>query len=358
MVLTVINKNFRPVGFFEIFESLRVILKFNSPHEFEMKIPFSNKNLDLLKIGNMFYYDDGYLVNCFAIESRQLKLDNKGESIILKGRSMLSFLDRRIIKGTVRCINKEVVNVLVAIWNTLGDRILENSAINFYWDTRKIDYQNSWGNVLEEFEKICQTAELGLTGKFNRDTEQCLFQTYMGVNRGSNQTENKQIIFSREFGNIQSQTYIENDKDYKNSIFVAGEGEGAARKVVEITDGSISYERKELFIDARDLQKTVDNKTLTDAEYTNMLINRGKDKAKEYQSIKSLEGVIINTKGYEYKKDWNLGDIVTIEDKVWGITMDTRIVQVEEVYANGITEVIPSFGNTVPTLIQKIKRMR
>lgn len=359
MILTIIDKNFSYAGFIDIFESLRVIKKYNSTHEFELRIPFSIKALELFALNNMFFYEENDLVNCFIVESRELNLNNTGESIILKGRDMLSFFDRRIIKGTVKKLNTEVVNVLVAIWNTLApDRTFSKSNINFYWETQKIDYQNSWGNMLEEFEKICLNANLGLTAYFKRSTTECIFTTYKGLNRSINQSTNKPVIFSREFGNIQEQKYNEICKDYKNTAFIGGEGEGTSRKIVTISNGSYGFARKEMFVDARDIQKTIDNVTLTDTEYNNLLTRRGNEKLKEQQEIRCLEGKIINLNNYEYKVDWNLGDIVTIEDKIWGITMDTRITQVEETYSNGIIQVIPTFGDSKPTLIQKIKKMR
>lgn len=46
-----------------------------------------------------------------------------------------------------------------------------------------------------------------------------------------------------------------------------------------------------------------------------------------------------------YRKDVNVGDIVTIENKKWGIYVNTRIIEViESVNEAGEYEVIPTFG--------------
>ena len=42
-------------------------------------------------------------------------------------------------------------------------------------------------------------------------------------------------------------------------------------------------------------------------------------------------------------------------DKKWGITIDTRITEVEEVYESNKVEINVTFGNNIPTLIDKIK---
>ena len=39
----------------------------------------------------------------------------------------------------------------------------------------------------------------------------------------------------------------------------------------------------------------------------------------------------------------------------WGVAVDTRITEVEETYENGLS-VNVSFGNSMPTITEKIKR--
>lgn len=38
---------------------------------------------------------------------------------------------------------------------------------------------------------------------------------------------------------------------------------------------------------------------------------------------------------FSYKKDYDLGDIVTVRKKAWGIEMDKRITEIQEIYENG-----------------------
>jgi len=52
-----------------------------------------------------------------------------------------------------------------------------------------------------------------------------------------------------------------------------------------------------------------------------------------------------------------LGDIVTIQDKKWGLRVDTRITEIQEVYEGGKVEINPTFGSNIPTITDKIKRM-
>ncbi|GLI20046.1 hypothetical protein TSYNTROPHJE_18590 [Tepidanaerobacter syntrophicus] len=50
-----------------------------------------------------------------------------------------------------------------------------------------------------------------------------------------------------------------------------------------------------------------------------------------------------------------MGDIVTVQNKDWNITMDTRITEVEEIYEASGFKLNVTFGKNTPTLTQKLK---
>lgn len=70
--------------------------------------------------------------------------------------------------------------------------------------------------------------------------------------------------------------------------------------------------RRELYTDARDVSSTVDNETLTDAEYKAQLSQRGLENLAENIATKSFEGKVETTRMYRYGEDFFLGDMVQI----------------------------------------------
>jgi hypothetical protein len=64
----------------------------------------------------------------------------------------------------------------------------------------------------------------------------------------------------------------------------------------------------------------------------------------------------VTTARLEYEKDYDLGDMVTLQNKEWGVTLDARITEVKEIYEHGNVGIELTFGNNRPTLISKIKR--
>ena len=58
----------------------------------------------------------------------------------------------------------------------------------------------------------------------------------------------------------------------------------------------------------------------------------------------SLEAEIEPTSNYAYPDDYDLGDIVTISIPSWGISVNRRITEINEVYENGGYKIEPIFG--------------
>lgn len=51
---------------------------------------------------------------------------------------------------------------------------------------------------------------------------------------------------------------------------------------------------------------------------------------------------------FRYTEDWNLGDIVTGRQTEWGVSMDQRVTEVEEIYENDTMTVVPTLGTPAP----------
>lgn len=178
------------------------------------------------------------------------------------------------------------------------------------------------------------------------DKKQFVFKLYAGADRTYAQTENPYVIFSPKFENIANSNYLESKKEYKNVALVAGEGEGAERKTTSVGEGN-GLERRELFVDARDISTTTeDNVTLSDEEYKKQLAQRGNEKLAECSSAQSFEGQVEMTKMFEYGKDFFIGDIVQITNE-YGMESRARISEIVTAIDTQGTVTYPTLS-TVP----------
>ena len=179
--------------------------------------------------------------------------------------------------------------------------------------------------------------------------KQFVFEVYEGKDRSENQRENKRVIFSEVYRNISNTTYTTNSQNYKTHAIIFGDGTGMARTVIEATIGgeASGWERREVAVDARDIQR----EKLTEEQYQAALIQRGTEKLAEYGIVECLEAVTLPEVNFKYKRDYDLGDIVTVNKKAWGVKMDKRITEIQEIYENGGFQIVPTFGEPLPDTV-------
>lgn len=129
----------------------------------------------------------------------------------------------------------------------------------------------------------------------------------------------------------------------KNVGYTLGKGELEDRPIVLAGNTDISgIERKELLIDLGSVD-------------IGEVQAEGEKKLADYKEVKGIEGKIYQIPNMQYGKDWDLGDIVTVETE--GYSEDKRITQVKEVYERGKTEIEVTFGDKVPGLQEQLKKL-
>ncbi|MGE7917959.1 siphovirus ReqiPepy6 Gp37-like family protein [Viridibacillus sp. NPDC093762] len=199
--------------------------------------------------------------------------------------------------------------------------------------------------------------------------KQFVFDIQVGVNRVATQRINPPVICSPEYNSLESMSYTESFLNYKNMAYVAGQGEGIERRVITLGDNTAGYDRYELFVDARDVEETMQqdgvdeegNETAEDVprlveDIVKDLTDRGEEKLSEHVQEIYMEGQILTKSQFKYEKDWDLGDITTEQYKEWGITINARITEVKEIYEVSGKRIEVAFDNDKPTFISLLKR--
>lgn len=218
----------------------------------------------------------------------------------------------------------------------------------------KIVYSTRYQNLDEECTEIAKSRGLGWS--FIPDFELGKWVIRFGTGTDRTRSSANPVIFSDEFDNVGSWEYVYSRDNYKNVAIVAGEGTGKDRVVIEAGDtGAVGAKRYEVFVDARDLQ--------TDTEESQPpiedLITRGEQKlASEYAIEETFSGEVYDVEDMRFGINYFLGDLVTRENKRIGVSVDTRITQVTETWEATGYVVEPTFGDDVPSLADKIKRIR
>ncbi|CAK7001865.1 siphovirus ReqiPepy6 Gp37-like family protein [Tissierella sp.] len=362
MDLYVFDRNLNFKGLLESYYSLRWIRRYHKSGEFELHCGLTPDSLVLLQRDNVIWKKDD--LEAGYIEYRNIRQDQEGKEIlVIKGKFLTGYFNRRIIWGLENfntaaesamraLINKNCINP-VDINRKIPLLIL--GEVKEYAQT--VNFQTSYANVLEQLENLSNVSELGYRTLIDINDKKLIFDIYKGKDLTVNQSVNPPAIFSKEFENVLEQEYTDSLNNYRSLVLVAGEGEGIARELVTVGEG-IGLDRYELFVDARDLQSTDENDNIIPiSEYKKMLEERGRTKLAEYTEIKTFDSRINLNSNLIYKKDFDLGDIVTCTSKRWGVTVDARITEVEEIYEQDGLNLSVIFGNNIPTLVDKIKQV-
>ncbi|MED4017006.1 siphovirus ReqiPepy6 Gp37-like family protein [Sutcliffiella cohnii] len=336
------------------YESLIFTRSWHGVGSFELRVNRYKQHADTLQKQNLVMLSRNKVG---IIKHREIELDENGkatENWLIRGVTLKGVMKQRLTEPPSnvgydnRSSNAETVMKHYVSRNVVNPekiaRIIElveiannqNRGISVSWQTR-------YKELAEELELISLYSGLGWDVTIDFATKKYIFDVSEGRDLTVNQSVNPPVIFSPEFESVRTQKFTDSDLNFRNVGYVAGQGEGAEREVVLLGDAT-GLDRHETFIDARDVEET------------SMLIQRGQQKLKEFETETYLESEILTHGTFVYEKDFDLGDFVTVQNRGWGYTRNARITEVVEVYEPNGMKLTATFGNSRPTLISKLKQ--
>ena len=384
------------------YESLFFVRSFHGIGDLELRINRHKNYTDTLQKGNIIVVGNDKH-KAYIILHREIELDEAGkatENWLIKGLELKAVTGDRITLPPSHTAqdNKS------ASAETVMKHYVNGNVINPVDSKRKIpqmllaldlnrgphvNWQSRFKNLAEEQAEISLVSGIGWGARVDYNLRKWIFDVSEGRDLTVNQEVHSPVIFSPQFDNIKNMQYVESDLNFKNMAYIAGQGEGIERRVVELGQAS-GLARKELFVDARDVSEETDIEgedplPRPPQEIVIDLINRGEQKLAEMIQEAFLEAQIMtptktvdikrethfltqfqiaeNVKvteefasSFVYEVDYDLGDIVTNQNKDWGVTLDARITEIKEIHEPGGFQLEATFGNNRPTLISKIKQ--
>ncbi len=363
-MLYVYNENFERLGYIGKFSYLLWRKKYGLGSEAELHVDVTPENIEQLKKGNIIFRQDDN--EAMYIYYRKFDDSNGVDQLVIKCFSLTRWTDRRVLWKQYDYNHTPEV---------IMRQLIEDTMINTFDRARKIpnlelgqlknigqaiQRQFSYKQVYEICENLCMTYDIGMRCLFDGRTLK--YDFYEGTDRTINQSLNPRIILSKNRSNLLKRTYEDADNDFKNTVLIAGAGEGTERKTATIGTSNSGLNRRELFIDAREISDTRDvdgeQVLIPDDEYMNLLIAKGEEKKAEYTEFIGFDCELDVTKeNTKYNEDFFLGDLVTIKDDDLGILMNSRVMQADEVFQADGKSIYVTVGKSVPTLPQAIKRM-
>lgn len=340
--------------------------------DFELHAALTERNRNALQIGNLIYHPpDAYLIQGVELDrgSKQMTVTGQSLACLLADRYNLSaveYADKPLDTICRELVSKNLISASRTFPDPSAAPYFAANAVPHLSlgeslpNTPSLSKQDSDSELLALICELCQSCETGFRVRFDLENWAYRFELFRGFDRTLGQQERPACVFSREYDTVLDEQYTVSSSNYKNVAFVKGEGEGDARKGVfvrlPLADGSLPEggTAKELFVDARDLRQ---EEGMSDAAYRNLLEQRGREKLAERLMVETMSQTLVQGSSKQYRRDWNLGDRVTVLNREWGLQLDTCITEVQEVYEPSGETISPTLGNSVPTLTDKIKQL-
>ncbi len=327
------NTNLDLIGIADTFISLRWQRKFFEAGEFEIVLPNTDYIRKIINT-NILVLRNNY-TEAGVIETIEYDENNDEEEIIISGRFLSSIFERRIVKNKINFSGNSIegMNTIVRSITPFTNKweIKEVSS-----SSKSISFQCTYKNVYEYLCKISEYSGVAFRLVPNIDSKVYMFEVYQGKDRTNEQMVNEQYSFSDDMYNIEQGKLVVSLKNKVNYVLVGGVGEDENRILVEVNKKQTGFDLFEVFSD----QKSLSNENLSTTEYKEKLNLIGEGKINE--ETFNLEVTALSNA--DYKKKWDLGDIVNIKNDKWNITTAKRIIEVEEVIEDGKKTILPTFG--------------
>lgn len=343
------NGTFTATDVIDYATSIIWVKRTNKPGEFELYIPATAELLTLFT-GDVFITRTDEKTVMYAEQVELTTDDEMGDYLTITGRSAECLLARRIVPTQTNFQNVTAENVIRSLINqnvidpsnaARAIPFIQLGAAKGFAET--INKQVTGKNLLDVITDICIEQNYCFEMTFSNGI--FTFDLYKGVDRSFSQNINSPVVFSPAFENLGNTDYTRDRSTYYNAVYVAGEGEGADRKIVNVVaaDNPTGFYMRETWVDARNTSSTTAGTPMTDAEYTEVLEQQGYEKLGASKETTDFSGEILNNNVYIYGVDYNLGDKVAIKNE-YGVTGAATVTEMTEVEDESGYQVRPTLS--------------
>jgi len=387
MELRIFNRELEPLGIVD--EAISVIWQpsyWDKGDYGDVKIlaPITENNTALLVKGNIVvrhgesaeYTDEsGEWRRAMQITYRFISKDiNGAEQIEVQGCFLKKWLSKRTLteKLILTDTNQNIINAIVrGNFGTDAPQVRQGKQFTMLAQDdlggSTVEYSAEFGASAEdEIYNRALVGKLGFDILVNERAKLYGFWLYKGKDLTATNTQgNTPCIFSRDFDNVNEQEYTESIESMKNVAYVSGaagaDGIQPREEVWKDGEEPQGWDRDELFIEATDISRTAKDQSGQEIQipleqYAQLMATKAAGQLESYGERISFVSTISTSKNLKYKRDFTIGDIVTSIEKRWGIKIDARITKVNQTSQNGQDTLEVTFGESLPTLIEKIKQ--
>lgn len=361
MVFEVYQPDGTPLGIVERYQSMQWTRRLYEPGEFEMELPATPEHIDLLRDGRLIIRDraDG---DAGIIERIELEREPEGAMMTVSGRMLASALERRVVlqEEALHGAAETVMLQLISdncIHVDAQRQIPRMSIPATQGRGEVIDEQKAHGkSLLKVIESISEEQALGFRIRF----PSWEVEIVRGEDRSVDQTQNPWVILSVESETLVTASYAHDSAKSYNVATVymnlssVRVGDMQLESFTRVVGEASGLERREVYINAspKDAVVTVEagdpdqgGGTITTTDYAAGALNVGRQALARNSAEDVIDGQTSVSDALRLRRDYDLGDIVTVESREWGIRQSARITETVEIYDREGERAEVAFGN-------------
>ena len=380
MQIYILDNKYEFLGVIDEQEDIVFNKRFNDVGYAALKVACDDEMLALLRRGYYIYrYDDDMFCK---IETVTIDTDvEQGDYLTVDAVDMNGILAGRIVRwevvysGTVlgfieKLITDNVINPAQPqrkIANFELYKMTDEERAEFT-ETINVAKDTATQDLLQLIITTCKTYNYGFRVSYNIETQKLVFRLIKGKNKATTESD-EYVEFSPNYANILSSQYKEDESNYKNLVYVEYKNANDETALLSMHNEATEpkgEDRREVYIDATNTSRDVtvadleavfgtgnitrngnsyyagaievatvsvsgEEEKLTATDYTYFRLIRiiGLNALAERVKTQEFSGAVDTIDTYKYKTDYDLGDIVKVENE-YGISAPAQITEITE----------------------------
>ena len=360
--LQILNKDKEVIQIIDVANSIIWHSSYYGVGDFEIYTKLTPEIVENAVIGNYIRREDESEIGIIENITVTFSLES-GYMVTVSGRMLKSILDRRVVYNLSENLNLPTIFPENTTVESAARQLVYNNAISCVFDSNRnmtelvlgelknlpkiivdedgnaAQKQVATENLLESTDALLKEYEYGSRITLRSSDGKFVYEVYEGADRSfDNNVGNMPVVFSTDFDNLNGCEYQMSDTLLKNGAIIGGSGEDADRFFSKVSEGKSGLELREIFIDASSINRTYyeegnsEEQTYSDEVYSEMLEQQAQKAMNTLTETELFGGNInVNSTTFIYKKDYFLGDVVSIQDNVLNKYANVRIAEVTEV---------------------------
>ncbi len=211
-------------------------------------------------------------------------------------------------------------------------------------DSEKYEFNSSISDTHSILENYCKTVNCGY---FCRPVIASDNTLRMEITIYS-PTENNNVVFDFERGNISKFNYVKTNDGEKNAYYYLKKN---VNNIIQNSEIVTTYNYDNIIGSINTKPKVVYCGTF---EVTEEASASGQKKLSEFNKTESADGEA-EVRYYDYLTDFNIGDIVSVSNSAWGISLKKPVYSVKETWENSYSCSV-TFGEPQDIVYKKLRK--